>query len=93
MSNVVKNSAISDTCMFLLGMSIGILFNYIFSRYVIWYGASERHHYFVIGIVQILANAVAIRYVRSYIENTGLFYLGLLSSQSLVIRKFYPALN
>lgn len=83
----MSNNAISDTCLFLFGMCIGIIFDYTFKNCVDWYGATTRRQYFSIGILQILANAAIIRYVRQRIKNTGLFTLGLLSSQSLVIKK------
>ena len=83
------DTALSDTCMFFIGMCIGIVFNYTFER-VIWYSAKNKKQYFSIGIVQIMANALIIRYIRQHVKHTGLFTLGLLSSQTLVIKKCYP---
>ena len=84
----MNNNAISDTLMFFLGMSIGISFNYIFNEYVVKH-ATKRQHFFSIGIIQILANAMVIRFIRGRVKSIGLFTLGLLTSQSLVIKKCY----
>jgi uncharacterized membrane protein len=86
------STAISDTCMFFFGMCIGISFNYVFQSIVNLYNITKRRHLFPLGIVQILLNALVIRYVREHVQNIGLFTLGILSSQSLLIKKCYPEL-
>lgn len=92
----MSNNAISDTCMFFFGMCIGIAFNYIFDSYN---ATTSRDRdsarstcgpYFIIGIIQILLNALVIRHIRNKMSNIGLFTLGLLSFQSLVIKKINP---
>lgn len=88
----MNNSAVSDTCMFFFGMCLGITFNYIFNYLLQWYDATERHQFFLIGITQILVNALVIRYVRNHVTNIGLFTLGILSPQYLIIKKCYPEL-
>jgi hypothetical protein len=88
----LSRSVISDTIMFIIGMITGIVFNYIFHVIIQILNISKNRYFFFIGMFQILMNAFIIRYVRNNIENTGLFVLGLLSPQYLVIKQCYPKL-
>lgn len=80
-------TVLSDTCMFCLGSCIGIVLNYFFENYVLTYQIEKRMHIFSIGILQIMMNALVIHVVRLKLENMGLFTLGLLTFQSLIVKK------
>lgn len=83
----MNQNAISDTCMFFLGACIGIIVNYLFVMIVSTYDINDRRHFFWIGMVQVLLDAHIIQYIKSKISNIGLFTLGLLAPQSLVIKR------
>jgi hypothetical protein len=83
---------VSDTCMFLFGTCIGIIINKFFlyiENSLQFHIRNERHEYLIIGVFQVLIDAFCIQYVKYKIQNIGLFVLGLLSSQSLLIKKCY----
>lgn len=73
--------AISDTCMFILGACFSVVLDYIFSRY------KQHHEIIVMGLVQIICNAYIIKYVNNKVQNIGLFTLGILTFQSLLVKK------
>ena len=85
MENITNS--ISDTCMFFFGVCVGLPLNYIFS-YIDYY-LDEKHERFLIGFLQILLVAYIIRCVKYKTSNIGLFSLGVLSTQMLIIKKTF----
>jgi len=77
---------ISDTCMFFFGMCLGIIYDYIFQYIILQFHPDERHHHIFIGSIQIMLNALTIRYIRDCVQEVGLFTLGLITFQSLIIK-------
>lgn len=81
------DTAFADTCLFFLGVVIGSVLDMIFDRRITGTPLEKRHHFLWIGAIQIMANAYVIRFVRNRVGTIGLLILGLLSTQTLVIRK------
>ncbi len=82
---MVRDTALSDTFMFTLGMCVGVLINMIFKTVTI----DTQHEIFVYGLLQIMFNAFIIRFVTKRVQCIGLFTLGLISFQSLIIKRVF----
>jgi hypothetical protein len=83
----MSTNAITDTCMFLLGMCVGISLGFIFYKLDL-----ETTHFswvLLFGICQILINAFIIRFMNGKMVNIGLFTLGLIASQDIILVRFY----
>lgn len=78
------SSDVSATCMFFMGMFIGIILDNAFKVYLKAYPA---HSPLYAGTVQILVNSFIIRNIKTNIQDLGLFTLGLLTFQNLIIKK------
>ncbi len=81
---MVKDSALTDTYMFFLGMCVGVLINSIFSNID---ETASKHQIVSLGLAQVLVNAFVIRYVQTRVNCIGLFSMGLISFQTLIIKK------
>lgn len=79
-------NAVSDTCMFFFGLCLGMSLHYLVETCASYCDPTRRYELFTLGLVQILINALLIQYVRRSIPNIGLFTLGLLTMQTLVIK-------
>lgn len=89
---IIKN-AFKDTCMFIFGLWLGIILNYLF-RYLDFLIQNSSIHnqfgYFIIGIIQILGISLIIQTLTTNIsKNIGLFVLGILTPQILLIKKCF----
>ena len=84
-TTTIKSGAVTSTCMFLFGSLIGFLINTLLTYIEI----HDTHEVLVFGILQVFLNAYIIQFVETRIENMGLFVLGLLSGQILVIRRLW----
>jgi len=72
--------------MFLMGSPMGIVFNYLFGKL---YTAKNKNWKItvMVGILQLFLNAMLLQYMRDLHDGkTGLFTIGLLMPQSLVIK-------
>ncbi len=85
----MKSVAVSDTCMFFFGTCIGVVVNFMFSECITFFQLSEKHHFFTLGMLQILLISFIIQFIQGRVNSIGLFTLGLLTTQSLVIKKCY----
>jgi hypothetical protein len=84
MNNIQE--AMSDTCVFMIGVTIGFVYNHFFEALEL----EEKHEHFIYGLMQIFVNAYTIHIIRKkYEENMVLFVLGILMPQTLTIRMIF----
>lgn len=94
--SIIKES-FSETCLFLIGCIIGIILDYCILFIHKTVNILNRTDILIVmGLIQLLINAMVIIYFKNYISNLnggkaglGFFTMGLLSPQSLLIKKIY----
>ena len=85
-------SAFNNTYMFLIGVVFGIILNLTFHaiRESVDPTMESKRYAFLFGILQIFMNGFVIRLSTEKINGKlGLFSLGLLSAQKLIIKELY----
>lgn len=93
--NSYTKSAISDTCLFVVGAIIGIIIDINIEsihKYITNF-LSDTNNLICIGLLQLLINAMVIQFFREQFPKMGFFTMGLLSYQSLYIKKLYAKNN
>jgi uncharacterized membrane protein len=90
---VLENSFINDVTMFFLGAIIGTILHWIFEFIVKTYNIHSHQLLLIIGIIQLLMIALITRLLTSTLSIQGLFILGIISSQELIITRVYPRMQ
>ena len=85
-SSAPHREAAKDTALFLWGVVAGSALQFIFQALhrATPQGAGGAHA--VVAVLQIYANALLLRHTHATFEGSGLFLLGLVSPQTLLVR-------
>ena len=79
-------SAVLDTISFFLGFLMGLTIDYLLAAIIVYLDNMTPSRLGTIAVVQILINALIIRFFHAYIIDRGLFATGLFTSQLLYTR-------
>lgn len=90
---VLENSFINDVTMFFLGAIIGTILHWIFDYIVKTYNIQSQQILLILGSIQLLLIASITRLLTSTLSIQGLFILGIISSQELIITRIYPRMQ
>lgn len=88
----IYQTALSNTSMFILGVFFGAALNITFDSIYQYFDPTQesKRYIFIFGMLQIFTNALVIKLTTEKInEQLGLFSLGLLSAQKLIIKQLY----
>jgi hypothetical protein len=82
----LTQGSIHDIQMFLAGIFIGLIIEFIFNKIYIRFASSKIIIFFA-GLIQLILNAMILRIVKKITTEQGLFSLGLFTPQLLIITK------
>jgi len=88
----IYSTAFSNTTMFVFGVVFGVVVNIVFDTVHEYVDPTKdlKRYLFLFGMLQIFVNAVIVKIVSDQTnQQLGLFSLGLLSSQKLIIKRIY----
>ena len=89
--SIIKDS-VSETCLFLIGLLIGIVldFNILYTYKYIDNKFTSTTNIIIIGLLQLMLNAMIIQYINKYLNvNSSFLVMGLLSPQTFIVKKLY----